>query len=98
MSERNRAGVPNWMSPLGPVLESWAQALDLTLGNVGEVLKDKACKPNPVAEHYNIGRDFGLQGTPAIVLESGELIGGYLEPDELAKYLAEAKTAKVARQ
>ena len=41
MSERNRAGVPNWMSPLGPVLESWAQALDLTLGNVGEVLKDK---------------------------------------------------------
>lgn len=92
----------------GPGTESWlkseqvACAKDprsaLTKAKMGEVLKDKACKPNPVAEHYNTGRDFGLQGTPAIVLESGELIGGYLEPDELAKYLAEAKTAKVARQ
>jgi thiol:disulfide interchange protein DsbC len=92
----------------GPGTESWlkseqvACAKDprgaLTKAKMGEVLKDKACKPNPVAEHYNVGREFGLQGTPAIVLESGELIGGYLEPDELAKYLAEAKTAKVARQ
>ncbi|MBM4221850.1 MAG: DsbC family protein [Gammaproteobacteria bacterium] len=92
----------------GPGSESWlkseqiACAKDpraaLTKAKMGEVLKDKACKPNPVAEHYNIGREFGLQGTPAIVLESGELIGGYLEPDELAKHLAEAKTAKVAKQ
>lgn len=41
-----------------------------------------------------MGRDFGVQGTPAIILESGELIGGYLEPKELSKYLEETKLAK----
>ena len=92
----------------GPGTESWlkseqiACAQDprsaLTKSKMGEVLKDKACKPNPVAEHYSIGREFALQGTPAIVLESGELIGGYLDPEELAKYLVESKVLKVARQ
>ncbi len=92
----------------GPGTDSWLKAEQvacaqdrrsaLTKSKLGEVLKDKPCKPNPVAEHYNIGREFGLQGTPAIVLESGELIGGYLEPAELAKYLAESKVPKVASQ
>ena len=90
----------------GPGTDSWLKAEQvacakdprtaLTKSKLGEALKDKPCKPNPVAEHYNIGREFGLQGTPAIVLESGELIGGYLEPAELAKYLAESKVPKVA--
>ncbi|MEO7385792.1 MAG: DsbC family protein [Gammaproteobacteria bacterium] len=88
----------------GPGTDSWAKAERvacapdrreaLTRSKLGEVLKDKACKPNPVAQHYNIGRDFGLQGTPAIVLESGELIGGYLDPTELSKYIAETKVAR----
>lgn len=88
----------------GPGTESWTKAEQvacakdrraaLTRSKLGEKITDKACKPNPVAEHYNIGRDFGLQGTPAIVLESGELIGGYLDPAELSKYIAETKVAK----
>lgn len=41
MGGQNRAGVPNWMSLLGPVLGSGAEALDLTLGNAGEALKGK---------------------------------------------------------
>jgi thiol:disulfide interchange protein DsbC len=111
MAEYNARGIRvryMYFPRSGPGTESWlkseqvACAKDprsaMTKSKLGEVLKDKACKPNPVAEHYNIGREFGLQGTPAIVLESGELIGGYLEPGELAKYLAESKTPKVARQ
>ena len=88
----------------GPGTESWTKAeqvacasdrrLALTRSKLGEVLKDKACQPNPVAQHYNIGKDFGLQGTPAIVLASGELIGGYLDPAELSKYITEAQVAK----
>lgn len=88
----------------GPGTESWTKAEQvacakdrqtaLTRSKLGEKLADKPCQPNPVAEHYNIGRDFGLQGTPAIVLESGELIGGYLDPGELSKYIAESKVAK----
>ena len=88
----------------GPGTESWTKAEQvacskdrqsaLTRSKLGEVLTDKPCEPNPVGRHYEIGRDFGLQGTPAIVLESGELIGGYLDPAELANYIAGTKVAK----
>ncbi len=88
----------------GPGTESWTKAEQvacskdrqsaLTRSKMGEVLTDKPCQPNPVVRHYEIGRDFGLQGTPAIVLESGELIGGYLDPAELSKYIAGTKVAK----
>lgn len=88
----------------GPGTDSWTKAEQvacaadkraaLTQSKLGETLKGKVCQPNPVAQHYSVGRDFGIQGTPAIVLESGELIGGYLEPAELAKYIAETKVAK----
>lgn len=88
----------------GPGSESWTKAEQvacakdrrsaLTRSKAGEKLTDKVCEPNPVAEHFNVGRDFGIQGTPAIVLDSGELIGGYLDPAELSKYIAETKVAK----
>jgi thiol:disulfide interchange protein DsbC len=83
----------------GPNTPAWKQAEQvwcakdkrgaMTRAKLGIVLKDPVCKNNPVAMQYQMARDFGLQGTPAIVLESGELIGGYLEPAELADYLAE---------
>ncbi|MBN8281118.1 MAG: DsbC family protein, partial [Gammaproteobacteria bacterium] len=83
----------------GPGTASWTEAEQvacspdrqgaLTRAKLGEKLTSKPCKPNPVSEHYNIGRDFGIQGTPAIVLESGELIGGYMDPEELSTYIAD---------
>ena len=88
----------------GPGTESWTKAEQvacakdprtaLTRAKLGETLQDKPCKGNPVAQDYKIAKDFGLQGTPAIVLESGELIGGYLDPDELSKYIEEQRVAK----
>ncbi|WP_439242044.1 bifunctional protein-disulfide isomerase/oxidoreductase DsbC [Lonepinella sp. BR2474] len=39
--------------------------------------------PNMVAKHYKLGVALGVQGTPAIVTENGEVIGGYLEPKAL---------------
>ena len=47
---------------------------------------------NPVAEQYEAGRAIGVRGTPAIVLESGELIPGYVSPEELASRLAERES------
>ena len=44
---------------------------------------------NPVAEQYEAGRAIGVRGTPAIVLESGEMIPGYVPPQELASRLDE---------
>ncbi|MCS5558424.1 MAG: DsbC family protein [Oceanospirillaceae bacterium] len=42
---------------------------------------------NPVSAHYNLGQQMGVTGTPAIVLDSGELWPGYLPAAELAKRL-----------
>jgi thiol:disulfide interchange protein DsbC len=38
-----------------------------------------------VTDHYTLGQQIGVTGTPAIVLDSGELLPGYLPARELAK-------------
>ncbi len=42
---------------------------------------------NPVEEHMALGEMMGIRGTPAIVLESGEMVPGYVEPKRLAAML-----------
>lgn len=39
---------------------------------------------NPVTEHYELGQEMGVTGTPAIVLESGRLLPGYMPAADLA--------------
>jgi len=53
-------------------------------------LPGKPCTPNPVAEHYALGKAIGLTGTPGILTESGDLLPGYVPPKDL---LAELKGA-----
>ena len=48
-------------------------------GNLPKELKT----PNMVKKHYNLGIQFGVNGTPTIVTSKGEIIGGYLKPREL---------------
>ena len=48
--------------------------------------------PNVVKKHYELGAQFGVNGTPSIVTSTGELIGGYLKPADLLSALEE--TAK----
>ncbi len=52
----------------------------------GEELPPKTCK-NPVAHEYELGQLAGLTGTPAIVLEDGRMLDGYLSADQLKKTL-----------
>ena len=42
---------------------------------------------NPVAEHFQLGRDMGINGTPAIVYETGEIQPGYLPAAQMAARL-----------
>jgi thiol:disulfide interchange protein DsbC len=44
---------------------------------------------NPVREHYLLGQAVGVTGTPALVLENGELIPGYIPPNRLRRLLDE---------
>ena len=46
----------------------------------------KQCK-EIIQAHYNLGRELGVSGTPAIFLPSGELVGGFLPPAQLLKRL-----------
>ena len=48
---------------------------------------------NPVAKHFEIGTKIGVRGTPALVLESGQLVPGYVPPQRLAAIL-DQDTAK----
>ncbi|EPF13690.1 MULTISPECIES: bifunctional protein-disulfide isomerase/oxidoreductase DsbC [Cedecea] len=40
-----------------------------------------------LANHYNLGVQFGVQGTPAIVLSNGTMIPGYQGPKEMKQML-----------
>ena len=42
------------------------------------------CEDNPVAEQFRLGGELGVSGTPAIVLEDGTLLPGYLPAHALA--------------
>ena len=57
----------------------------------GESLQSKKCD-NPVAQEYQLGQMLGVQGTPAIVTQTGEVIPGYVPPQRLKKILAELKS------
>jgi thiol:disulfide interchange protein DsbC len=82
----------------GPDTESWFKAENvwcsedrntaLTWAKNGRNIEAEDCESTPVEQHYELGLAFGIRGTPAIVIaETGELIGGYVPPDELAEHL-----------
>lgn len=89
----------------GPDTESWTKAEQvwcardskaaLTRAKKGEKLDSLAvCKSNPVAEQYALGRAMGLAGTPGIITETGELLAGYMPPQNLLQVLREDAAGK----
>lgn len=58
----------------------------LTLAKNGDEPEPLNC-PNPVADQYELGREVGVTGTPALVTENGTLIPGYMPPEQLRKRL-----------
>ena len=85
----------------GPGTDSWAKAEAvwcsesqqeaMTNAKGGEAIEAEDCGETVVAEHYKLGKDLGIAGTPAIFTESGELIVGYRSADELLVLLEEGK-------
>jgi len=58
------------------------QQLALDIAKAGGEVDEKICK-NPIAEHLQLAREIGVRGTPAIVLENGQLLPGYVPVDKL---------------
>jgi thiol:disulfide interchange protein DsbC len=53
---------------------------------LGRDIPPKNCD-NPVQEHMALGEQLGVQGTPALVVESGQMLPGYRPVNELAAIL-----------
>lgn len=50
----------------------------------GDRIKSVQCE-NPVKKQYELGRSIGIQGTPAILLDNGQLVTGYQPAEALSK-------------
>jgi thiol:disulfide interchange protein DsbC len=101
IAEYNRLGIRvryMFFPRTGPHTESWAKAeavwcaadrnAAFTRAKLGEaVTKPASCTGTPVAREYELGREIGVSGTPGLVMESGELIPGYLTPKSLLAHL-----------
>ena len=82
-----RAGIGS--SSYNKMVSVWCaddQQTAMTEAKAGKMPASKTCE-NPVAEQYELGNQIGVNGTPAIVLEDGRLIPGYVPADSLAKGL-----------
>ena len=69
------------------IVSAWCSdnpQLAITKLKAGQSIPDATCN-NPVAAHFELGGEVGVTGTPAIVLEDGRLLPGYLPAEELAE-------------
>ena len=60
----------------------------LTLAKIDQQLESQDCDSSAISAHYMLGQDVGLQGTPAIVLEDGSMVNGYVSAAQLAKIIS----------
>lgn len=84
----------------GPASRAWSTSEDvlcasdqgkaLTAAKLGREFETSKCDTSMLTRHYVLGQDIGLTGTPAIVLEDGTLIGGYVPPATLSMRLESA--------
>lgn len=58
----------------------------MTSAKRGGAVPEADCD-DPVAEQYRLGREVGVTGTPALVLQDGSLLPGYVPAETLAPYL-----------
>lgn len=83
-SESFEKAVSVWCSP------DRRQAL--TEAKTGAALPSADCD-NPVAADYQLGRDVGVEGTPAVYTADGVQLGGYVAPQQMLQRLNELAAA-----
>ena len=88
----------------GPASRAWSTSEDvwcsrdrnnaLTMAKLDREFQTSKCDASAVSKHYVLGQDVGLVGTPAIVLEDGTMIGGYVSPTMLKARLEQAAASQ----
>ena len=59
----------------------------LTLAKIDQNFDYSQCNSAAISSHYLMGQSVGLQGTPAIILEDGSMVNGYVSALELSKII-----------
>ena len=62
------------------------QQLALDIAKAGGEVEEKTCD-NPINEHLKLARELGVRGTPAILLEDGQMLPGYIPYNKLVAQL-----------
>ena len=104
IAEYNRLGIRvryMFFPRSGPDTDSWHKAESvwcasnrndaLTRAKNGETIKSPKCPTDIVKRDWELGHKLGIEGTPAIFLASGEMLGGYAPPTSLLQYLKTGK-------
>ena len=93
----------------GPNTPSWKTAekvwcaddrnAAITAAKADQPFESEPCDDTPIQQHWELGHAVGLQGTPAVVTEGGDLIAGYLPAAALAERVQtlESGSASVAQ-
>ena len=104
IAEYNRLGIRvryMFFPRSGPNTDSWHKAEAvwcssnrneaLTRAKNGENVKSPKCPSDIVKRDFELGQKLAVDGTPAIFLQSGEMLPGYAPPGQLARYLKTGK-------
>ena len=83
----------------GPASRAWSTSEDilcsrdrngaLTAAKLDREFQTSKCDASMLTQHYTLGQDVGLSGTPAIVFEDGKMVQGYMTPAALGARLAQ---------
>ncbi len=86
----------------GPATDTWTamqsiwcsdnRSEALTRAKTGGFVPERQCDSISVERHYELGRQIGLSGTPALLTSDGRLIPGYIPPARLAAMLSDNET------
>jgi len=92
----------------GPASKAWTTSENvwcardrnaaLTAAKQGREFESQKCDASTVSDHYILGQDIGLTGTPAIVFDDGTLVSGYLPPASLSSRLDATQQQQVATE
>jgi thiol:disulfide interchange protein DsbC len=88
----------------GPGTESWNKAVAvwcaddnraaMTAAKNGETIEMNTECSNPVNDDFELGKQIGVSGTPAVITADGTQIGGYMEPPQMLARLEQLAAAK----
>jgi thiol:disulfide interchange protein DsbC len=67
------------------------QAMSVAI--TGAALEELIC-PSPVERHLALGKRLGVSGAPALLLENGEMLPGYIAAERLAEILERMASLK----